>query len=96
MSEETLALKRLRYRQDEDPGRPLWLPQEQPSYLEQELTQGDKRRSVVWFLSPALQHDVIDILRTVFWLREAFALFVNLVQDLGEKKRKKMNDASCG
>lgn len=72
--------------QTEEPGRPLWLPQELPPYLEQELAQGDKRRPVIWFLSPALQHDVIDILRTVFWLREALALFVNLVQDLSEKK----------
>lgn len=53
------------------------------SYLKQELAQGDKGRSVVGLLSPTLQHDIIDILRTVFRLREALSFFINLVQDLG-------------
>lgn len=52
------------------------------TYLEQELAQGRKGRPVVWFLSPALQHDVVDVLRTVFRLREAFPLFIDLVQNL--------------
>lgn len=61
---------------------PCGYKKRQSSYLKQELTQGDKRRSVVRFLGPTLQHDIIDILRTVFRLREAFTFFINLVQDL--------------
>lgn len=59
------------------------IPKWQLSYLKQELTQGNKGGSVIWFLSPTLQHHVIDIVRTVFRLREAFTFFINLVQDLG-------------
>lgn len=52
------------------------------TYLKQELPQGHKGRPVVRFLSPALQHDVVNVLRTVFGLREAFPFFINLVQNL--------------
>lgn len=58
----------------------------QSSYLKQELTQGYKCRPVIRLLSPALQHDVIDILRAVFRLRQAFPFFINLVQDLGQNR----------
>lgn len=51
-------------------------------YLQQELAQGHKGGPVVRFLSPALQHDVVDVLRTVFRLREAFPFFIDLVQNL--------------
>lgn len=52
------------------------------AYLKQELPQGHKGGPVIWFGSPALQHDVINVLRAVFGLREAFTFFINLVQDL--------------
>lgn len=51
-------------------------------YLEQELAQGHKGGPVVWFLSPALQHHVVDVLRTVLGLREALPFFIDLVQNL--------------
>ncbi|TNN81456.1 hypothetical protein EYF80_008228 [Liparis tanakae] len=65
------------------------IPKWQLSYLKQELTQANKGGSVICFLSPTLQHHVIDIVRTVFRLREAFTFFINLVQDLGALIRPK-------
>lgn len=51
-------------------------------YLEQELAQGHEGGPVVWLGSPALQHDVVDVLRTVLGLREALPFFIDLVQNL--------------
>lgn len=51
-------------------------------YLEQEVSEGDKRRSVLRFRAPALQHDVVYILRTVVWFAQPLGLHVHLVEDL--------------
>lgn len=52
------------------------------SYLQQELPQGNKSGSIPWFLSPTLQHDVIDVLGTVLRLWKPFAFFIDLVENL--------------
>lgn len=59
--------------------------QQESRYLQQELAQGHEGGPVVWFLSPALQHDVVDVLWTVLRLGEAFPFFVDLVQDLSRR-----------
>lgn len=53
-----------------------------PRYLEQEVSEGNEGRSVLRFGAPALQHDVVDILRTVVWLTQPLGLHVHLVEDL--------------
>lgn len=61
-----------------------WSAECSTSHLQQELAQGHKGGPVVGLLSPALQHDVVDVLRAVFRLGETLAFLVDLVQDLGQ------------
>lgn len=51
-------------------------------YLKQELSQGNETRSVIWFLSPTLQHHIVDVLGTVLGLGQAFGFFINFMQNL--------------
>ena len=51
-------------------------------YLEKEVSEGDESRSVLRFGAPALQHHVVDVLRTVLWFTQPLGLHVHLVEDL--------------
>jgi hypothetical protein len=50
--------------------------------LQQKVPQGHKCGSVLWLVCPALDHDIVDILRTVFRAGQALPFLVNLMQDL--------------
>lgn len=51
-------------------------------YLEQEVSEGNESWSVFRFGAPALQHDIVDILRTIVWFTQPLSLHVHLVKDL--------------
>ena len=51
-------------------------------YFQQEVPQGHKGGSVLWFVSPALYHDIIDVLGAVFGPGQTLPFLVNLMQDL--------------
>lgn len=51
-------------------------------HLQQEVPQGHKRGSVLRLVSPALDHDIVDVLGAVLGPRQALPFLVNLVQDL--------------
>jgi len=51
-------------------------------YLQQEVSESDEGGPVFGFGAPALQHDVVDILRTVVRLTQPFSLNVHLMEDL--------------
>lgn len=55
-------------------------------YLQQEVPEGDERRPVFGFGTPALQHDVVDVLRTVLRFAQPLGLHVYLVEDLQRDK----------
>lgn len=55
-------------------------------YLQQEVFEGDERRPVFRFGTPALQHDVVDVLRTVLRFAKPLGLHVDLVEDLQRDK----------
>lgn len=55
-------------------------------YLEQEVSEGNEGRSVLRFGAPALQHDIVDVLRTVVWFTQPLGLHVHLVEDLQTDK----------
>lgn len=52
------------------------------SNLEQKVSESDEGGPVLGFGAPALQHDVVDVLRTVVRLTQPLCLNVNLVEDL--------------
>lgn len=51
-------------------------------HLQQEVPQGHKGGSVLWFVSPALNHDIVDVLGAVLGPGQTLPLLVNLMQDL--------------
>lgn len=55
-------------------------------YLQQEVPEGHERGPVFRFGAPALQHDVVGVLRTVLRLAQPLGLHVHLVEDLQTDK----------
>lgn len=51
-------------------------------YLEQEVSEGNESWSVFRFGAPALQHHIVDILRTIVWFTQPLSFHVHLVKDL--------------
>lgn len=52
------------------------------SDLEQKVSESDEGGPVIRFGAPALQHDVVDVLRTVVRFTQPLSLNINLVEDL--------------
>lgn len=51
-------------------------------HLQQKVPEGDEGGPVFRFGAPALQHDVVGVLRTVLRLAQPLGLHVHLVEDL--------------
>lgn len=51
-------------------------------HLQQEVPKGHKSGSVLWFVGPALDHDIVDVLGTVLRPGQALPFLVDLMQDL--------------
>lgn len=51
-------------------------------HLQQEVPKGHKCGSVLWLVGPALDHDIVDVLRAVLRPGQALPFLVNLMQDL--------------
>lgn len=51
-------------------------------YLHKEVPEGHKCRPVLGFGRPALQHDIINVLRTVLWFDKPLSLLIDLMENL--------------
>lgn len=52
------------------------------SDLEQKVSESDEGGPVIRFGAPALQHDVVDVLRTVVRFTQPLSLNINFMEDL--------------
>lgn len=57
-------------------------------YLHKEVPEGHKCRPVLGFGRPGLQHDVINVLRTVLWFDKPLSLPIDLMENLCKRTHR--------